>query len=181
MANVLQLRRRLDQRSEIDSVAGIEVRHYLGEQDIPTWLELRHQAFARQRIGVRQWARDDFLAEFVSRWWWQPHCMWLAENIDDAQTAPHAGVPRQLVGTVTLAMRGEAHQSAQAHPAVHWLMVRPAWRRRGIGRLLMAHLEAAAWDAGRREIWLETHAAWEAAVKFYQSMGYRESQKEESR
>ena len=55
---------------------------------------------------------------------------------------------------------------------VHWLLVDPRWRRRGIGRLLMSHLELAAWDDGWREMQLETHAGWAAAVAFYQSMGY---------
>ena len=39
-------------------------------------------------------------------------------------------------------------------------------------RLLMSHLERAAWDAGWREVQLETHAGWSAAVAFYQSIGY---------
>jgi putative acetyltransferase len=52
-------------------------------------------------------------------------------------------------------------------------MVHPRWRRQGLGRHLMAHLETTAWDAGFREIWLETHTAWEAAVKLYQSLGYQ--------
>ena len=38
--------------------------------------------------------------------------------------------------------------------------------------MLMSHLETAAWHAGHREIQLETHANWNAAVKFYQSIGY---------
>jgi ribosomal protein S18 acetylase RimI-like enzyme len=60
---------------------------------------------------------------------------------------------------------------------VHWLIVRSNWRRHGVGRLLMAHLETAAWDAGYREVWLETHVAWEAAVKFYRSLGYAQAGK----
>lgn len=57
-------------------------------------------------------------------------------------------------------------------PVVHWLLVDPNYRRRGIGRLLMNCLERAAWDAGHRELQLETHAGWSAAVAFYQSIGY---------
>jgi len=74
-----------------------------------------------------------------------------------------------VVGAVTLAIREGAARSV---PVVHWLLVDPAWRRRGIGRLLMSHLERAAWDAGWREIELETHAGWIEAVAFYQSIGY---------
>ncbi len=42
-----------------------------------------------------------------------------------------------------------------------------------MGRLLMVHLERAAWDAGYREVFLETHAAWQAAANFYEALGYR--------
>jgi GNAT superfamily N-acetyltransferase len=107
------------------------------------------------------------MEEFLHRWWWKPQWMWLAE----AETDP-AGDQAQkpLVGSVTLAMRGEPDR---AWPVVHWLMVHPRWRRRGIGRLLMAHLEAAAWEAGYCEVRLETHAGWEAAARFYETLGYR--------
>ncbi|HEY2827262.1 MAG TPA: GNAT family N-acetyltransferase [Pirellulales bacterium] len=174
MASVLQLCRRLEARPVIHSIADIVVHSYQSDADIPAWLELRHQAFARQRIGVRQWSESDFHAEFTSRWWWQPQRMWLAESLSSDQPIKLAA-QHQLVATVTLAKRGEPSDAEHARPVVHWLVVHPRWRRRGIGRLLMAHLEAAAWDAGHRELWLETHTAWEAAVKFYQSLGYAAS------
>jgi GNAT superfamily N-acetyltransferase len=183
MATVLQLRRELKNRPEIPSIAGLDVRTYQ-ETDILAWLELRHQAFARQRIGVRQWTESDFHSEFTSRWWWRPEHMWLAESSEpspfgrgrvSAGDSPWRGEgagDQPLIGAVTLAMRGEPDQP-EPRPVVHWLIVHPRWRRRGIGRLLMAHLEAAAWDVGYRDVWLETHAAWEAAAKFYESLGYR--------
>jgi GNAT superfamily N-acetyltransferase len=180
MASILQLRRQIESRPEISSIPGVEIRHYQGEADIPAWLQLRHQAFARQRMGVRQWSSNDFHAEFTGRWWWQPEHMWLAESVNSwseslplaAGQGSGASSQRQLIGTVTLAMRGEPDQSEPVRPVVHWLIVHPRWRRRGIGRLLMAQLESAAWEAGHRDLWLETHTAWEAAVKFYQSLGY---------
>ena len=147
-------------------ISNIRIRCYSGESDIFPFLELRHSAFARQRVGVRKWSREDFHSEFAGSWWWRPDHMWLAETLDvasaDSQQHP-------LVGSVTLAMRG---QPGDARPVIHWLMVLPTYRRRGIGRLLIAHLERAAWDAGHRTIWLETHADWEAAAKFYDSLGY---------
>lgn len=100
--------------------------------------------------------------------------MWLAEtlghSVPGTDSTPNQ---RQLIGAVTLSLRGTPDQSQAARPAVHWLVVHPRWRRRGIGKLLMMHLEAAAWNAGHREIFLETHAAWEDAVQFYQTLGYR--------
>lgn len=131
--------------------------------DVQRWLELRHRAFARQRIGVRTWTAEDFAAEFLDKSWWRPERLWFAEA-----TTP-AGAPL-AVGTVALALRGD---DATARPAVHWLSVLPEWRRRGVGRLLMAQLEAAAWDAGYRTVVLETHAGWTAAARFYAELGYR--------
>jgi GNAT superfamily N-acetyltransferase len=119
---------------------------------------LRERAFAREKLGVRQWDVADFRAEFLDRSWWRPDWMWFAEE-------PLAG----LVGTVALALR----QSADATvPVVHWLCVLPAWRRRGIGRLLMTNLEQAAWDEGYRQVALETHESWRAAAALYDALSY---------
>jgi GNAT superfamily N-acetyltransferase len=51
-------------------------------------------------------------------------------------------------------------------------MVSPEVRRRGVGRLLLATLEAAAWSQGERELTLETHADWSAALRLYEACGY---------
>ena len=64
-----------------------------------------------------------------------------------------------------------------ARPVVHWLAVLPGWRRRGIGRLLLSRLHQDCWDAGYRQVWLETHAAWQAAVRLYRELGYREGRR----
>jgi GNAT superfamily N-acetyltransferase len=158
MAIVLQLAKRLDKAPEHHVVTRLMVRTFC-ELDVEDWLKLRAAAFARERVGVRKWSAEDFLEEFVHKWWWRPEWMWLAENEQ-----------QELVGSVTLAMRGEPEA---AKPVVHWLMVAPRWRRQRVARLLMSHLERAAWEAGYREIWLETHVGWEAAVKFYEALGYR--------
>jgi GNAT superfamily N-acetyltransferase len=164
METVLHMRRELVTRADPELLQGIVVRNYRGDKDIERWLDLRHRAFARERVGVRQWQAADFEQEFLERDWWQPERMWLAE---DASLDSAAGAP--LVGAVTLALRAGAETTV---PVVHWLVVRPGWRRRGIAGLLMDHLEAYCWDAGWREVRLETHAAWEAAAEFYRGRGY---------
>jgi GNAT superfamily N-acetyltransferase len=58
-------------------------------------------------------------------------------------------------------------------PFVHWLAVVPPWRRLGLARLLMTHLEDVCWQQGYRKIHLETHAHWDAAVQFYHALGFR--------
>jgi GNAT superfamily N-acetyltransferase len=88
-------------------------------------------------------------------------CTWIACEVDQDNN--------DAIGAVTLALRKGAIGTV---PVIHWLLVDPAWRRRGIGRMLVSHLERAAWDAGWREVQLETHAGWSAAVAFYESMGY---------
>lgn len=162
MIPVLQLTKKLTVCPHAREVDGIRLRHYAGPQDIETWLDLRRRAFAREKVGIGNWTVYDFHREFLTKPWWRPETMWLAE-------AQPLLLPFTVVGTVTLARRGD---EPDAKPVVHWLFVAPAHRRRGIGHLLLATLEAAVWDSGERQIWLETHAAWREALRLYESLGY---------
>lgn len=162
MATVRQLTKKLTSRPDPRAVEGIRLRHFAGETDISVWLELRSRAFARQQLGVGAWDEGDFEREFLAKPWWRPERMWFAETVEDIS---------MVVGTVTLARRGiEPHDK----PVVHWLAVLPRFRGRGIGRLLMETLEATVWDAGERQIWLETHDAWAEAGRLYADRGYVE-------
>ncbi|MBX3414456.1 MAG: GNAT family N-acetyltransferase [Pirellulales bacterium] len=164
MSDVLQLIHRLEGRPELQPLPGVTIRHYAGPADVEAWLDVRHAAFARQQVGVRRWTSRDFEVEILAKPWWRPERMWIAE----VEQLP--GV-RQAIGTVTMALRtGQASEV----PVVHWLAVRPIWRRRGIAQHLMSLLEQAAWDAGYREVRLETHQAWSEAVALYRSLGYVE-------
>lgn len=163
MASILQLTREIRQRPITAAVPGVEMRHYAGPADIEVWLDLRRRAFARQKLGVGDWQKSDFEREFLAKTWWRPQAMWFAE------TRPLA-MPPAAIATVTLALRGAG---PDARPVVHWLAVLPAYRRRGIARLLVSTLETAVWDAGGRQVWLETHSAWSEAARLYESLGYR--------
>lgn len=156
MLNVLQMTRILTHRPTVPTVSGIVLRTIRTADDVPAWLELRRRAFMRERVGVREWTEQDFATEFLSKPWWRPERMWIAEA-------------ERFVGSVTLARRGDG---PDAKPVVHWLMVDRAFRRRGIGQLLMATLETAVWDDGGRQVWLETHRHWQAAVDLYRQLGY---------
>lgn len=167
MGTILQLSKSLLAPPEPGDLPGIALRFFRGPDDIPLWLDLRHRAFARETVGVRRWDERDFAAELTQKPWWSADRLWFAETSD-----PHAvaGTP---VGTITLAMRGGG---PDAVPAIHWLCVLPTWRRRGVGRLLVAALETKCWALGHRRLVLETHAAWTRAVRFYESLGYRSSE-----
>ena len=165
MTAVVQLVKDLTEERRACELAGVQLRHFAGPQDIPPWLHVRHRAFGRLPVSVRAWSVEDFDQEFTAKPWWRPDRMWLAESTG-------AAAPGDLIGTATLALRGAG---PDAKPVVHWLAVLPSWRRRGVATLLMDALEAAAWHEGHREIWLETHVAWTAAAAFYTARGYRKA------
>jgi GNAT superfamily N-acetyltransferase len=156
MTSVLHLRKQLID-PPVAVAAGVRVRTIAIPDDIDAWLALRERAMADLVPTVRQWGHHDFLAEMVWQPWWRAEWTWLA--FDELH----------IVGAGTLAVR-EGRDSRV--PVIHWLLVDPTWRRRGIGRVLVSHLERAAWHAGWREVQLETHAGWAEAVAFYHSIGY---------
>jgi GNAT superfamily N-acetyltransferase len=160
MTSVLHYRKVLEERPASVEVGGVLVRGFALPGDVPAWLTLRGRAVAWLKPAVRAWTAEDFAAEMSGKPWWRNEWTWLATPID---------APQQVIGSVTLAVREGV---AGVVPVVHWLLVDPRSRRRGIGRLLMMHLERAAWDEGWREIQLETHAGWTDTVAFYQSIGF---------
>jgi GNAT superfamily N-acetyltransferase len=157
--DVQQLTKILVSRPDLPLLTGITLRNYCGPEDVETWIQLRRKAFARQRLGIGEWDQADFEREFLSKSWWNSSNMWFADD--------SSGIS---LGTICLARR---QGRAGDRPVIHWLAVSPVARRRGIGRLLVSALEAAVWDAGERQIWLETHALWREASEFYRALGYR--------
>jgi GNAT superfamily N-acetyltransferase len=163
---VLHLSRSLTDEPAVRECEGVVLRCFADERDIAAWLALRERAFADQRPPVGKWTAADFEREFLDQSWWRPDRMWLAHEVRDNEVRDN-GQP--CVGSVTLALR---KRPAGLRPAIHWLMVDPAHRRCGIGRLLVAAAESAAWHDGFRDVHLETHAGWTAALALYRAMGY---------
>jgi GNAT superfamily N-acetyltransferase len=166
MSSVVHLRKQLSHPPVALSVAGVAVRPIVVPEDIDAWLALRERATAGLLPPVRRWSREDFTAEMVQKPCWRSDWTWMASrcaSVNDESSR------ETLIGTVTLALRRGREASV---PVIHWLLVDPAWRRRGIGRLLVSQLEVATWNTGGREVQLETHSGWTEAVAFYQSVGY---------
>jgi GNAT superfamily N-acetyltransferase len=162
MTTILHLSRSLQCRPSLSELPGVRLRRYAGLDDVDIWLELRRQSFESEPVGVRSWTRPDFQAEFLDASWWSPDRLWFAE----AESETNGHVVAQPVGSIALAQRGTLS-------VIHWLCVLPEFRRRGVGRLLMSALETRCWESGAREVGLETHAQWNAAVKFYTALGYK--------
>jgi GNAT superfamily N-acetyltransferase len=162
--SVLHFRKVLSELPAPLEVAGISVRTMQLPEDVAAWLELRRRAVAWLKPTARAWTEADFRAEMSGKAWWRDEWTWLSVAGDGGDANE-----KRIVGSVTLAMREGAAESV---PVVHWLLVDPRSRRRGIARLLMVHLEQAAWNAGWRGVQLETHANWSEAVAFYQSIGF---------
>lgn len=163
MSTVVQFRKTLATAPPAVATHDIAIRTFGRPGDVELWLDLRQRAFARERIGVRAWTSDDFAAEMLSAAWWSADRVWFALRRDAGPGE------RPEIGALALAERGAGQQTL---PAIHWLVVDPRWRRRGAGRLLVETAEAFAFRHGWREIVLETHAAWTAANRFYEQLGY---------
>ena len=162
MFSILHFRKELSAPPVAADAPGIQVRQLQVPEDIAAWLALRDRAMANQTPAVRSWSADDFHLEMLDKTWWRSDRSWVA-------VSSSSGSGPEVVGAVSLALREGLSGTV---PVVHWLLVDPAFRRRGVARLLMSYLERTAWADGWREVQLETHVGWESAVAFYQSIGY---------
>jgi GNAT superfamily N-acetyltransferase len=161
--SIVHFRKQLAAPPVAIDVPGISLRMFASPDDIDPWLALRKRATADLVPAVRPWSANDFQSEMTRKPWWRADHTWLA-TASDRHVAGAV-----VVGAVTLALRDGA---AATTPVIHWLLVDPSYQHHGIARSLISQLELAAWNAGHREIQLETHANWQAAVAFYQSIGY---------
>lgn len=59
--------------------------------------------------------------------------------------------------------------------SIGWLLVHPVARRRGVGTALVDRAVAEAALLGAREVHVETHTGWAAAVAFWNRMAIRHS------
>ncbi|TMW58406.1 hypothetical protein Poli38472_009965 [Pythium oligandrum] len=71
-----------------------------------------------------------------------------------------------IIGTVGL--EGKPNRECE----MRRMSVMPEYRRYGVGRLLVAHLERWAEQSGFSKVWLTTGRVMEQACRFYESLGY---------
>lgn len=127
-------------------------------------LSLRPAARGDAR-GIARMSRD--LVERGLRWSWRPERV--ARHVGRADTL--CVVAHDAAGHLAgFAMMQYLETSA------HLLLfaVAPAWRRSGLGRELVAWLEACARVAGTFEVHLEVRASNHGGRAFYSALGYQE-------
>jgi ribosomal protein S18 acetylase RimI-like enzyme len=97
---------------------------------------------------------------------------------------PHADIDRKLrvqpelflVGEIGGAVVATAMGGYDGHRGwVFYLAVDPALRRRGLGRMIMEHLEGLLRERGCPKINLEIRRSNLGVVRFYERIGYRDN------
>lgn len=163
MAGVQRLTKQLSRWGSVPRAcpAAVAVRPYRDAADARRWLKLHARAFPTSHPRARRWQWRDFQREFLSQAWWSSTRMWLAEY-------GKTPTPSGLVGAVCLMPCGRQLRVG----AVHWLMVAPDWRRRGVASHLLHQLECQAVRLGYESLRAETLTTWHAAVCLYQAAGY---------
>lgn len=170
---ILHLTREFRDRAQAVSIKGFAIRNIRLPGDVAPWLSLRGAAFEDVRPRPGRWTPGDFDRELCRHRALESVQTWVAEPTEPAEmtemTENERNPGRILAGSVSLrTWTRDGRQTAR----VHWLLVHPRFRRCGLGAGLMATLENACWDAGIRQISLETHRDWTAAVAFYRRLGY---------
>jgi ribosomal protein S18 acetylase RimI-like enzyme len=93
----------------------------------------------------------------------------------DEVFAPWASWQRGWVADVEGAVRGFAtveHVPWHQRLVLWFLYIEPAWRRRGVGRALLAQVEQHGREVGATHVWLETSNVNLPGVRAYERLGY---------
>ena len=121
--------------------------------------------------GYRIPARDDVAARLRHR----------VEEGGGTATYVGAIVDGTMVGSASIHIADPPHAGNMARPvpsAEFGVSVVESWRGRGVGRALIAHLEAWAVERGVERILLNVSEANPDAIRLYRALGYLESGRE---
>jgi GNAT superfamily N-acetyltransferase len=180
---IVRFEKTLTEPPRIPQARLLGLANFSGSRDIDDWLEIRDEAFHDLTRAGRPWTRDDFAREFIAQPWWTPERMWLVRSVESegavgtvTLASPMATHPErvpvsQTGGQQSAGVAGRSRTSTDG--VIKWLAVKPAWQRRGVGRLLVTVAEQRAWSLGYRRLRLETLQEWAGAVEFYKALGYR--------
>lgn len=138
-----------------------EVRTYRDFSDAARWLAVRNAALLGRVAAGRPWDERDFRREFLDKPHWRPDWMWFAEDRSGQDDA-----------TAGVAVMTANQHTAPSVASIQWLLVRPERQRQGVGRLLLSAIEAAAWEAQRTTLVVETLSEWTDAIAFYKFCGF---------
>ena len=115
--------------------------------DVPALLEIENAVFITDRLSRR--------------------------SFRDYVSSPRAILRVALIGGVLAGYHLVLFRQGTAAARLYSLAVGPAWQGHGLGRLLLANAEAAAFDSDRAVLRLEVEVGNEAALALYRSAGYR--------
>jgi mycothiol synthase len=156
-----------DTDQQVSVPAGLRLRDYAGESDVPALVEILNAELAADRISERV-SVGQMTAEYGNP----------SDKFDPARDLTIAevdGRPVAFAERSWVDTRGEELREYRLGGAVL-----PEWRRRGIGRLLLADSErrqrqlAATHDTSRRQVfgsWAEEHQA--GAIALLEDAGYQ--------
>lgn len=100
---------------------------------------------------------------------------WIGEVFAQWARWDHGWVAEEVAGAGDAVIRGFAAAEYEAWHSrlVLWhLYIAPEWRRRGVGRALVAEVEAYGRSAGATHAWLETSSVNVPGVAAYERLGY---------
>ena len=132
--------------------------------DAPRWAAMRHALWPDETLA----AHAAEIAAFFAGTQAEPQGVLVAE-------ASYLGEAPEPVGFAELSLRAYA-EGCETSPVGYlegWYVV-PAWRRRGVGRALMAGAEAWARAQGCRELASDTEAANETSAAAHRTLGFED-------
>lgn len=77
--------------------------------------------------------------------------------------------PDAALGLLTLVTSG---RGSRPRLSISWLVVHPAARRRGVGRMLVEQACRHAWEQSTADVWVECRSDWAAALSFWSAVGF---------